>query len=288
MSLKPMLKYRGGKTRELPMLLPFVPAEYDTYIEPFFGGGALYFHLQPHRAIINDLNKPLMRFYADIRNDFYTVLKDLEKLHAEYEANRQNFDVLKAAHPHTRVPDANETVYYTIRNMFNGLEPPLYSWGAIYYYINKTAYSGMIRYNSKGHYNVPYGRYKHLNISGVTDAHSRLLQNALLMTGDYDQAFQRCRADDFIFLDPPYDCIFSDYGNSELGDGFSEEEHIRLADAFYSLPCKALMVIGKTELTQSLYGSSTVYEYDKSYAVNIRNRFKSASRHLVVKNAPWE
>ena len=142
----------------------------------------------------------------------------------------------------------------------------------------------MIRYNKNGEFNVPYGRYKHLNTACVTKEHSRLLQGAEVFTGDYQSVFDMCTEDDFVFLDPPYDCVFSDYGNPELGGAFSEEEHRRLACAFFDLPCKALLVIGKTDLTESLYGKSIIHEYDKKYAVNIRNRFKSVSKHILVTN----
>ena len=90
--------------------------------------------------------------------------------------------------------------------------------------------------------------------------------------------------DDFMFLDPPYDCIFNDYGNIEMAEGFNEDEHRRLAQDFRNLSCKALMVIGRTKLTEELYGEFIRDEYFKSYAVNIRNRFKSDSKHIVVMN----
>ena len=282
--MKPMLKYRGDKKKEIPELMKFVPEKFDRYVEPFFGGGALYFHLEPKQAILNDLNSGLMRFYEGVRNDFEAVSRDLSAMETLYEANRRKFEVLKAASPDERVPDSNEVEYYRIRDMFNGKIPPEFSWSSLYFYINKTAYSGMIRYNKSGEYNVPYGRYKHLNTSGVTEGHSRLLRSAELHTGDFQKIFDMCKEDDFVFLDPPYDCVFSDYGNPEIADGFSEADHRRLASAFFDLPCKALLVIGKTELTESLYGDHIVHEYGKDYAVNIRNRFKSSSKHILVLN----
>ena len=89
---------------------------------------------------------------------------------------------------------------------------------------------------------------------------------------------------DFIFLDPPYDCIFSDYGNENYKEGFGEDEHRRLANDFRNLSGKALLVIGKTSLTEELYGKYIIEEYDKSYAVNIRNRFKADAKHIIVTN----
>jgi DNA adenine methylase len=90
--------------------------------------------------------------------------------------------------------------------------------------------------------------------------------------------------DDFMFLDPPYDCVFSDYGNIEHKDGFNERNHIELANQYKQLKCKALMVIGRTPLTEKLYGEMIVDEYGKSYAVNIRNRFKSEASHILISN----
>lgn len=282
--MKPMLKYRGGKQRELDEFMPFIPDSFDRYVEPFFGGGALYFHLRPKKAVINDLNKGLMDFYRGVRDNFDTLSAELQELHNEYEANRKAFEDLKEKEPDGRVPDANEVRYYEIRDMFNGLTDPQYSWAALYYYINKTAYSGMIRYNKSGKYNVPYGRYKHLSVVGVSKSHSKLLQGAEIMDGDFQNVFDECRPGDFVFVDPPYDCVFSDYGNPELDGAFSSDEHRRLAKAFFELPCYGLMVIGKTELTEGLYRGYIIHEYDKSYAVNIRNRFKSESKHILVAN----
>lgn len=152
------------------------------------------------------------------------------------------------------------------------------------FFINKTAYSGMIRYNAKGEYNVPFGRYKNFNTKLITEEHYELLKRTKIYNYDYSEIFNMAGNDDFIFLDPPYDCVFSDYGNETYRDGFGEDEHRRLANDFANLPCKSLLVIGKTALTEELYGKCIVEEYDKSYAVNIRNRFKSDAKHIIVTN----
>ena len=87
-----------------------------------------------------------------------------------------------------------------------------------------------------------------------------------------------------MFLDPPYDCIFSDYGNEEYREGFNEASHRALAEDIRNLPCRALLVIGRTPLTEELYGDMIIEEYDKSYAVNIRNRFHSEAKHILIAN----
>ncbi len=168
--------------------------------------------------------------------------------------------------------------------MYNGLAEKQYSDALIYYFINKTAYSGMIRYNSKGEFNVPYGRYKNLNTSLITHKYRALLSTADIFNEDYKKIFSISEKDDFMFLDPPYDCVFSDYGNEEYKDGFNDDSHIALADDFRKLKCKALLVIGRTPLTEKLYNDLIIDEYSKTYAVNIRNRFKSEAKHILVSN----
>ena len=282
--MKPMIKYRGGKSKEIPNIMWHIPRFRGRYVEPFFGGGALFFYLEPRQSIINDINEKLIGFYKGVRDDYEALRIELDDVEAIYTHNRKEFDALKAQHPNERVEDKNEEMYYRLRAMFNGSIPKEYSDALLYYYINKTSYSGMIRYNAKGEFNVPFGRYAHLNTNSVTLRHSQLLNRAEIYNVDYSEVFDMCTADDFIFLDPPYDCTFSDYGNNEYKGGFNEDSHRRLAQDFANLSCKALMVIGRTPLTESLYGDNIVGEYEKNYAVNIRNRFKSVASHIIVTN----
>ena len=279
-----MIKYRGGKSKEIPNIMVYIPRFRGRFIEPFLGGGALYFHLAPREAIINDINEKLIKFYLGVRDNYSKVREELDELEVLYTQYRNEFDALKAKHPNDRVEDKNESMYYHLRAQFNGTEKQYYTDATLYYYINKTAYSGMIRYNANGGFNVPFGRYPNLNTDAVTLKHSTLLKRAKIFNVDYSQIFKMATKDDFMFLDPPYDCTFSDYGNQEYKDGFNEEEHRRLAKAFYELPCKAMMVIGRTPLIEELYGKDIVDQYDKSYAVNIRNRFKSGAKHVIVMN----
>ncbi|MBE6689264.1 MAG: Dam family site-specific DNA-(adenine-N6)-methyltransferase [Ruminococcaceae bacterium] len=281
--MNPVLKYRGGKSREIPRFLQYIPDDFNRYIEPFFGGGAVYFYLEPDNAIINDLNQRLMTFYSQLRNNYAEMRSQLDELQALYEKNQLDFKELKAKSPEQRVPNANEELYYKIRALFNNPDDT-YLDGVLYFFINKTAYSGMIRYNNNGEYNVPFGRYPNLNTKLVTQQHSELLKRAELYSVDYREIFDMAQEDDFIFLDPPYDCVFNDYGNIDLMNGFDETEHRRLAADFRNLNCRALMVIGKTPLTEELYGDYIFDEYYKNYSVNIRNRFNNDKMHIVVKN----
>jgi DNA adenine methylase len=282
--MKPLLKYRGGKSKEIPHLIHHIPQFTGRYIEPFFGGGALFFHLEPKKAIINDINSKLIAFYVGVKDDFDSLKLELSEIEKIYVLNRRKFEKLKRVTPNERVEDENESLYYQIRDMFNDLTEKKYSDASLYFFINKTAYSGMIRYNARGEFNVPYGRYSNLNTSLVTNLHNKLLSNTEIFNLDYSDIFKMSKENDFMFLDPPYDCVFSDYGNVEHKDGFNERNHIELANHFYQLKCKALMVIGRTPLTEKLYGNMIVDEYGKSYAVNIRNRFKSEASHILISN----
>ncbi|MDR2925538.1 MAG: Dam family site-specific DNA-(adenine-N6)-methyltransferase [Azoarcus sp.] len=281
--MNPVLKYRGGKSREIPRFLQYIPDDFDRYIEPFFGGGAVYFYIEPDNAIINDANNRLMMFYRQLRDEYPEMRHQLDELQREYENNQLVYKKLKTKSPDTRIPNTNEDLYYRIRELFNHPDGTLLD-GVLYYFINKTAYSGMIRYNNNGEYNVPFGRYPNLNTRLVTLQHSELLQGAELFNLDYKHIFDMAQEEDFIFLDPPYDCVFNDYGNIDMMNGFDETEHRRLAADFRNLTCRALMIIGKTSLTEELYSNFIFDEYYKNYAVNIKNRFNNDKMHIVVKN----
>lgn len=282
--MNPMIKYRGGKSKEIAHFINNMPKDYSRYIEPFLGGGALYFYLQPDKAIINDVNFRLYSFYKEMQEKYPEARYQLDKLQKIYEENQIAYEMLKKEYPEERVENKNEALYYKIRDAFNHKTDTEYLDSVVYFFINKTAYSGMIRYNANGEYNVPFGRYKNFNTKLISDEHYKLLQGAEIYNYDYAKIFEMAEKDDFIFLDPPYDCIFSDYGNDNYRDGFGEDEHRRLANDFRNLSAKALLVIGKTPLTEELYGKYIIEEYDKSYAVNIRNRFKADAKHIIVTN----
>jgi len=119
--MKPLVKYSGGKSRELPHIEKHIPDFTGKYIEPFFGGGALFFHLEPKKAIINDINSKLMDFYKGVKLDFETLKKELSEIEKIYKVNRKKFEELKAKAPTERVADENEPLYYQVRDMFNDL-----------------------------------------------------------------------------------------------------------------------------------------------------------------------
>lgn len=278
--MKPMLKYSGGKSKEIKFYEKYFRIEYDRYFEPFFGGGATYFYFEPNKAVINDLNNKLISFYNDVKYNFNQLKLELNQLQYIYEENQLEFEKIKERNPNKKIHNNNEDLYYEMRKEFN-YPSGKYLHGTVYYFINKTAYSGMIRYNKKGEFNVPYGRYKNFNTNLITNKHYELLKNTEIYNLDYAKIFEMATPNDIMFLDPPYDCVFNDYGND---DGFNEEDQRRLAEEYKNLNTRALMIVAKTPLTEELYSKFIVEEYNKNYAVNIRNRFKSEAKHIIIKN----
>lgn len=282
--IKPILKYRGGKSKEIKQFKQYIPNQFKTYYEPFLGGGAVYFYLEPQKAVLNDVNKRLIDFYKDVQSEFELTHVQLSAIGTAYKHNRELFDQLKAKHPNQRVIDENESFYYKMRDIFNGKIDADYTYATVYFYINKTAYNGMIRYNKDGNFNVPYGRYKNFNTDLLSKKHYELLKSATILNDNYSKSFDMATSDDFMFLDPPYDTIFSEYGNEVFTGDFGENEHRQLAEDFKNLSCKALMIVGETDLTDELYNGYIKAKYLKTYSVNIRNRFKSKANHLVITN----
>ncbi|MBD5501387.1 MAG: Dam family site-specific DNA-(adenine-N6)-methyltransferase, partial [Lachnospiraceae bacterium] len=169
--MNPIIKYRGGKSKEIIHFVRNMPKEYDRYIEPFLGGGALYFYLQPEKAIVNDINTRLYEFYKGIQQSYPEMRLQLDGLQKLYEDNQREYEQLKAADPERRIENKNEELYYAMRDAFNHRTDSEYMDAVIYFFINKTAYSGMIRYNAYGEYNVPFGRYRNLNTQLITAEH---------------------------------------------------------------------------------------------------------------------
>lgn len=152
-----VIKYRGGKQKEIPDFINRIPQDYHRYFEPFLGGGAVYFHMEPEQAVVGDVNPKLITFYQQLRDNYPLMQKQLDQLQQQYEANQYEYEELKRQYPNERCENRNEALYYHLREQYNHPTGE-YLDGVLYYFINKTAYSGMIRYNSHGEYNVPFGR----------------------------------------------------------------------------------------------------------------------------------
>lgn len=257
--MKPIVKWSGGKGDEIKKFISYFPQEYDTYLEPFIGGGAVYFYLNPKKAVINDLHKELTDFYISIKSgksdDIYQFMKD---------------------HPN------DEDTYYKVRNYDN---IDTLDNAKRFYYLRKTCFRGMLRYNKNGKFNIPFGRYKTYNYEDVKNKeYENLLKRTEIYNEDFSIIFNNYNSSsNFMFLDPPYDSEFTDYGYCKFG----KEEHKKLSECFKTTKIRCLMIIGKTPFIEELYKDYIIEEYDKKYRFKLhsgRIGDEINTKHLIIKN----
>jgi DNA adenine methylase len=258
--LKPLIKWSGGKYDEIKEFQKYIPVNYETYIEPFIGGGALYFYLNPNKAVINDVHSELTDFYRCIGEGKMNEIYD-------FMLNNQN----------------DEETYYRIRDNME-INSPLDN-AKRFYYQRKTCFRGMLRYNKSGRFNIPYGKYKTINYSELQNRnYEYLLGRTEILNRDYEYIFNTYNDENnFMFLDPPYDSEFTDYGYCK----FDRQEQIKLSELFKQTRNKCLMIIGKTDFIEELYRDYIVDEYEKKYRFKLhsgRVGNEINTKHLVIKN----
>lgn len=232
---KPVLKWAGGKTQMLSKLLPKVPASCGRYIEPFFGGGAMFFALQSERAIISDSNPELINMYREIAAHADEVISHLRK----YENTKEMF--------------------YAVRDQ-EWTALPKAEAAARMIFLNHTCFNGLYRVNRQGKFNVPYGKYKNPKICDEEGlyAASEALKKAEIICGDYlDVLAKHAQSGDFIFLDPPYLPV-SEYADFKryTKEQFGEEDHVKLAEMVRQLQergCHILLTNSNHPLVHQLY-----------------------------------
>ena len=187
--ISPIVKWVGGKRQLLPEIMPFINKKCSTYVEPFVGGGAVFFELQPKKAIINDYNHELINVYIVIRDHAQELIQLLEK------HNSCN----------------SEEYFYFVRSLdrlekYKGMS--IVEKAARIIYLNKTCYNGLYRVNSAGQFNSPYGKYKNPNIvnEALIRGMSKYLQSnkITIRQGDYKYVLKGLRRGAFVYLDPPY------------------------------------------------------------------------------------
>lgn len=258
--LKPLVKWSGGKGDEISSFQQFIPENYQLYLEPFIGGGALYFHLSPEKAVISDVHNELIDFYKNM------AIGNGKEIHDFMSKNNNN-----------------EETYYIVRDKMN-IENSLDNANR-FYYERKTCFRGMLRYNKSGKFNIPYGRYKTINYEQlVNPEYEILLKKAVILKESFEYIFENYNDENnFMFLDPPYDSEFTDYGYCQFG----KEEQKKLATLFKVTKIKCLMIIGKTTFITDLYKDYIVGEYDKNYKFKIydgRIGNEINTKHLIIKN----
>ena len=232
---RPLLKWAGGKTQLLGELLPKIPKKFGRYIEPFFGGGALFFALRPSGGIIADSNPELVNLYRSIATGVEDVMVYL------------------------RAYKNNEEVFYAVRAL-DWTKLPAVEAAARTIFLNRTCFNGLYRVNKRGQFNVPFGRYKNPKIldESSLQAASLLLRDTTIVSGDYKNVLRNyAKSGDFIFLDPPYLPI-SEYADFKryTKEQFYEEDHTELAaevHRLHELGCHVVLTNSNHPLVHEQY-----------------------------------
>ena len=258
--LKPLIKWSGGKSDEIKMFENHIPKDYNIYLEPFIGGGSVFFNQNPKKAVISDVHKELVDFYKSIKKG------KANKIHRFMSDNPND-----------------EELYYKVRDEMN-IKTSLDN-AKRFYYLRKTCFRGMMRYNKDGKFNIPYGKYKKINYDDLlNEDYEKIFENTEIFNQSYEYIFENYNDENnFMFLDPPYDSEFTDYGYCK----FDREEQKKLAKCFKETKIKCLMIIGKTSFISELYKDYIVGEYNKNYRFKLyggRVGDEINTKHLIIKN----
>lgn len=274
MRVNPVLKWAGGKTQLLPEINKRLPKQFNTYYEPFLGGGALLFSLLPSSAVINDLNSELMNVYKCIKHDtqFLRLLKELDRHQSLH----------------------SKSYYYLIRDL--DCSPYYKNWrdyerAARTIYLNKTCFNGLYRVNKKGHFNTPIGteKYKKLyDLDNITNMHEYLKNNNVkILCGSYSSAVKDAKAGDFIYFDPPYDYQDGDGFTSYTIDGFTKENQVELFNLFKELSDKGVYVMlsnNNTDFIRDLYKDYNIDVVYAKRAINHKGDGRGVVEEVIITN----
>ncbi len=267
----PVLKWVGGKRQLISEIEKYIP-QYTRYYEPFVGGGAVLFHLQPDKAVVNDINSELINLYRVIKDNVEELIKALSK--------------------HENLPE----YFYEIReldrdkNRYDCLSDVEKASRIIY--LNKTCYNGLFRVNKAGEFNAPFGSYKnpnfadHVTLRAVSDYFNRA--DITFLNTDFEQALRGIRKGSFVYFDPPYDPV-SDSANFTGYDkvGFGRNEQIRLkriCDSLNVRGVKFLLSNSATEFIKDLYGGYKVELIQAKRSINSKGDLRGEVNEVLVRN----
>ncbi|MHA3801858.1 DNA adenine methylase [Mycoplasma sp. VS30B] len=248
---KPFVKWAGGKRQLLDELIKYVPKDFNTYFEPFVGAGALFFKLQPKKAVINDINKHLISAYRCFQDE--TLYQDLIKSLKEYETNH------------------SEENFYRIRALDRDkefLSSSNSEIGARLIYLNKTCFNGIYRVNSSGYFNCSFNKKVKIktfyedNFNAIFNYFSN--NEISILSTSFQEVMQNVKNKDFVYLDPPYDA----YNNKKSfisydANGFSQAQQKELAKCFSELDKKGAFVM------LSNHNTPLIRELYKNYNINV-------------------
>lgn len=267
----PFLKWVGGKRQLMPAINELLPNKFSTYYEPFVGGGAVLFELQPKKAIINDFNTELINTYIVIKENPEELIEDLK----------------------THINEAN--YFYDIRALdrhdaFENLSNIKRASRVIY--LNKTCYNGLYRVNNSGEFNTPFGKYKNPNI--VNDVTIRAVSKYLnsndikIINKDFESSLKNIRKGAFVYFDPPYDPISkSSNFTGYVQGGFDITEQIRLknlCDKLDSKGVKFLLSNSATKLILDLYSEYNITFVKANRAINSDSSKRGEVEEVLIRN----
>ncbi len=264
-SIRPPIKWAGGKGQLIPQFEQLFPGRIDCLAEPFFGGGAVFFHLLPRQAVLLDTNKELINFYLVVRNNLESLLLDLRR----HQNTAEYYYRLRALEP-----DSIDDVQRASR----------------FLYLNKTGYNGLWRVNSKGRHNVPYGRYKNPKILDEESLRkvSAVLQGTEIMCADFSHILDIARPGMFIYMDPPYHPL-SDTAKftSYTAESFREKDQSRLAGVFQELDrrgCLVMLSNSDSVFIRELYAEYNITVVTAKRNINCRPEGRNPITELVIRN----
>lgn len=301
LNTRPFLKWAGGKTQLLPELATRLPKtllkdkNIDTYIEPFVGGGSLFFYLKRNfiikQSFLSDINKELILSYKVVQKDPEILIKKLFKYEKIYlkksETERKKFYYKVRTHYNKQIEQFNYNVYNE-------------QWierAAQLIFLNKTCFNGLFRQNRKGEFNVPFGRYKNPTIcdeSNLSEV-NKALKNTKILCADFSSVDKYIKKNSLVYFDPPYRPInktsrFTNYSK----EGFTDEDQIRLANFFKAQDKKGSFLMlsnsdpknenAEDEFFDSLYEGFVIERVMAKRAINSVSSKRGQIKELIIRN----
>jgi len=265
----PIVKWVGGKRQLMFELLKNMPKTHNRYFEPFIGGGALFFELQPEKAYISDMNEELINLYSVVRDNVYDLIADLNK----HEISKEYF---------LEIRNLDRTDEY--KNLSNVQR------ASRFVYLNRTCFNGLYRVNSQGQFNVPFGNYKNPRIVDKNNLLncSELLKNTEINCADFSEILTKVKKGDFVYFDPPYVPLNETSSfTSYTKDGFDIDMQFKLREVCDELDSMGVMFMlsnSDTKFVNELYSNYEIKKVFASRAVNANAEGRGKITEVLVRN----
>ena len=265
----PIVKWVGGKRQLMFELFKNMPKSYNRYFEPFIGGGALFFELQPENAYISDMNEELINLYSVVRDNVYELISDLNK----HEVSKEYF---------LEIRNLDRTDEY--KNLSNVQR------ASHFIYLNRTCFNGLYRVNSQGQFNVPFGNYKNPRIVDENNLLncSELLKNTEINCADFSKILTKVKKGDFVYFDPPYVPLNETSSfTSYTKDGFDMDMQFKLREVCDELDSMGVMFMlsnSDTKFVNELYSNYKIKKVFASRAVNANAEGRGKITEVLVRN----